>query len=183
LSIVAQTHALRQECARLAAKPEWDLLTRYDLLGKKPPSSLKERVWRGARRLLAALSLVPPQVTKYPWQPTLKHALASAEAGTILIWALGADRDALRAACERFSARLNTGVALVPVLVTDVADFAYFSRLGWLVEYLPELDGDGQSYRARKRAYLAWRYRDACIVPLDAALTSDTEWHALLQVG
>jgi hypothetical protein len=180
LSAITEAKTLRQQLRALAAKPEWDLLTRYDLLGKKPPSSFMERVWRRARRVLAATGLFPPQVTSYPWLPALKHRTVSADARTLLIWALGADRHELRASCEGFSRRIEGDNRLSPVLVTDIADFAWFSRLGWLVEYLPELSGDGQPYQQRKQAHLAWRYRDACIVPLSAGLASEVEWNALL---
>jgi hypothetical protein len=184
LNIMAETMALRRELAALAAKPEWALLTRYDLLRKKPPSSLKEQIWRHTRRLLTASGLASPHVTKYPWLPTLKHAPVTTDAKTLLIWAPGAERDGLRLACDGFLRRLKSNTDLAPVLVTDIAEFAYFSRLGWLVEYLPELNGERpQSYRERKRAYLLWRYRDAWIVPLSAGLADDTEWNALLEMS
>lgn len=171
---------LRRELAGMATDPEWDLFARYDLLGKKPPRSLQERVLRLARRMVAETGLIPPHVTKYPWLPTLKHVLVAEDARTLLIWAPGAKRDELRQACEGFSTRLKGNSALAPVLVTDVADFSYFSRLGWLVEYLPELSGDVGSYRERKRRYLAWRYRDALVVPISAGLASEAEWDELI---
>lgn len=183
MNIVEETFALRREWAALATKPEWDLLTRHDLLSKKPPSSFHDRAFRLARKLLAATGLLPPHVTKYSWLPTLKHAPLAADAKVLLIWTHGVGRDELRQACEGFSRRLKGNSSLAPVLVTDVADFAYFSRLGWLVEYLPELSGEGQSYRERKRRYLAWRYRYALIVPVSVGLASETEWSALMEAG
>ncbi|EGD03726.1 hypothetical protein B1M_15068 [Burkholderia sp. TJI49] len=183
MNIVHETRKLEREVRAWAAKPEWALQTRYDLLARKPPSSRNERAWRATKRVLAALGMMPPHVTQYPWLPTLKHAPVSAAAQTLLIWAPGTSRDALRRACEGLSARLKGDASLVPVLVTDVADFAFYSRLGWLVEYLPELSGEDRSYRDRKRAYLAWRYRDARIVPPAAGLASDAEWKALLEVS
>lgn len=180
MSVVEETHALRRELAVLAIEPEWDLLVRYDLLGKKPPQSLQDRVLCLARRWLAAAGLAPPHVTKYSWLPTLKHVPLASEVKPLLIWAPGVGRDELRQACEGFVERLKGNMSLAPVLVTDVADFAYFSRLGWLVEYLPELDGEGQSYRDRKRRYLAWRYRDAVVVSVSAGLASEVEWRAVL---
>jgi len=182
LSIVEDTFALRRELAALATKPEWDLLTRYDLLSKKPPSSFHDRVFRLARKLLAVTGLLPPHVTKYAWFPALKHAPLAAEAQALLIWAPGVGRDELRLACEGFSRRLKGNASLAPVLVTDVADFAFFSRLGWLVEYLPDLTGEGQSYRDRKMHYLAWRYRDAVAVPLSVGVASEPEWQVLLEM-
>lgn len=182
MNIVEDIFVLRRELAALTTKPEWDLLTRYDLLSKKTPSSFYDRVFRLARKLLAATGLLPPQVTKYPWFPSLKHAPLAVDAKTLLIWAPGVGRDELRLACDGFSRRLKDNSSLSPVLVTDVADFAYFSRLGWLVEYLPDLSGDGPSYRDRKRRYLAWRYRDALAVPLSVGLASESDWCELLGI-
>ncbi|OLL28689.1 hypothetical protein BTH42_26045 [Burkholderia sp. SRS-W-2-2016] len=181
MSVIAETKALRRQIRALAAKPDWDLLARYDLLGKKTPPTLHERVWRRIRRLLASVGLISPHVTRYPWLSTLKHRPVSADVKTVMIWALGADRHQLRAACEGLSKKLQGGDDLAPVLVTDIADFAFYSRLGWLVEYVPSLSGEGPSLQQRKQAYLAWRYRDAMVVPLSAGLASDAEWHALLK--
>lgn len=183
MSVIAEAKALRRELKALAAKPEWDLLTRYDLLGKKPPSSLHERVWRRVRHLVALAGLISPHVTQYPWLPTLKHRPVSSDVKTVMIWALGADGYQLHAACEGFSKKLQGGDDLAPVLVTDIADFAFYSRLGWLVEYVPSLSGEGPSLQMRKQAYLAWRYRDACVVPLSAGLASEPEWNALLKLS
>jgi hypothetical protein len=183
VSVIAEAKVLRRELKALAAKPEWDLLTRYDLLKRKPPSSWQGRWWRCVRHLLASAGLISPHVTQYSWLPTLKHRPASADVKTVMIWALGADRHQLRTACEGFSKRLQGGDALAPVLVTDIADFAFYSRLGWLVEYVPSLSGEGPSLQQRKQTYLAWRYRDACIVPLSAGLASEPEWNALLKLS
>jgi hypothetical protein len=179
---MVETKALRRRLKLVASRPEWSLLQRYDLLGKKPPASWQERVWRYVRHQLASVKLISPHVTPYPWLATLKHRPSSAEVRTVLIWAVGMDRHQVRAACEGFSNKLQDREDLAPVLVTDIADFAFYSRLGWLVEYVPSLSGEGPSLHERKQAYLAWRYRDACIVPLSAGLASDPEWHALLKV-
>lgn len=180
MNVVEETRALREELAALAAKPEWDVLARYDLLREKPPQALHERVWRSARRVFAAAGLMPPHVTNYPWQPALKHAPAAEDARTLLIWALNVEREALRRSCEAIAKRLQAGPAFAPVLVTDVADFAYYSRLAWFVEYLPELSGEGPSYRERKRRHLAWRYRDAVSVPVSAGLADEAAWQEVL---
>jgi hypothetical protein len=182
LNIVEDTLALRRELAALATKPEWELLTRYDLLSKKQPSCFHDRVFRSVRKWLAATGVLPPHVTKYAWLPTLKHVPLAAEAKALLIWAPGVGRDELRQGCEGFSRRLKGNDSLAPVLVTDVADFAFFSRLGWLVEYLPGLSREGPSYHDRKRRYLAWRYRDAVAVPLSAGVAGEAEWQALLRI-
>ncbi|RQH10060.1 hypothetical protein [Paraburkholderia dinghuensis] len=183
MSVTTETRALRRQLNALAVRPDWALLTRHDLLRDKPASTLAGRVWWRIRRLLASGGLMAPHVTPYPWLPTLKHRVVAADVKTLVIWAPAANRDELRAACEGFSKKLSKQDSPVPVLVTEVADFAFYSRLGWLVEYLPELSGDGPCYRQRKQAYLAWRYCDACIVPLSAGLASESDWHALLKLS
>lgn len=181
MDIVEETRSLRRELVTLAARPEWDLLARHDLLGGKPPPSFADRVYRLARQALAVLGLLPPRLTRYAWRPALKHAPLAPQARTLLVWAPGMRREELRLACNGIAARLRDDCALAPVLVTEVADFAYFSRLGWLVEYLPELSGDGASYRERKRRHLAWCYRDALVVPASAGLASEAQWRALME--
>jgi hypothetical protein len=59
------------------------------------------------------------------------------------------------------------------VLVTDVADFAFFSRLNWLVEYVPSLSAPADGYFEHKLRYLAWRYRDVPALPVTADITED----------
>lgn len=181
MSIVEETHVLRRELATLAAKPEWDFLTRYDLPGKKLPLTLRGRTFRLGRILLTRIGILPPDITKYSWLPTLKHASSDANARVLLIWAPGVEREKIQRACEGFSLRLRDISSLAPVLVTDVADFAYFSRLGWLVEYLPNWKVSGRNYRHQKLRYLAWRYRDATVVPLAAGWASQEEWATVIQ--
>ncbi|WP_160810374.1 hypothetical protein [Nitrosomonas sp. HPC101] len=156
-------------------------LARHDLLIDKPPKGVGGRLWYWLRRSLVLMRLMPPHVVRRAWLPTLKHGSADENARVLLIWALGMERDELRRAREGFSLYLQDMSSLAPVLVTDVADFAYFSRLGWLVEYLPELEGEGTSYQERKRDYLAWRYRDAVVFPAAAGLLDKESWSRLLQ--
>lgn len=183
MNIVEETSALRRELAAQAARPEWALLARYDLLGGKPPSDFRDRVYRQMRKSLAATGLFPPRITRYPWRPSLKHAPRASNATTLLIWAFNVERARLRQACEGFSRRLQDHPLLAPVLVSNVADFAHFSRQGWLVEYLPEFTGEGPSYQERKRRYLAWRYRDALILPASAGWAKDAEWKTLMEAS
>jgi len=176
-----ETLVLRQELAALASEPDWDFLVRHDLLSNNPPRSLKKWAWRLTSRLLSGIGLMQPHLTKYQWHPTLVHGRSEEDGRALLIWATGVGRDELRRSCEGFSVRLNGNKSLVPVLVTDLADFGYFSRLGWLVEYLPDLSGEGHSYRDRKRRYLAWRYRDAVVMHLSAGLVSKGDWNTLVE--
>lgn len=167
---------LQRELRRLSSAPEWRLLSRYDLLRNKPSPSLFDSLYKRLRLTLAWLGLMPPHLSRYDWQPTLKHVPKSTEYRPLLIWALGVERDVLRQSCDGFSRLLRNPKGWAPILVTDVADFAYYSRLGWLVEYLPALSGSGQSYQERKRRYLAWRYRDALAVPPSAGLANQSDW-------
>ncbi len=182
MSLVPETEALRETLAAWAGDPEWALLCRYDLLRQKPLRSLGDRWFRRVKNMLAGLGLVSPYVSKYPWLPTLKHAQPNGDSTILLIWALGVGRDDLRASCEGFIKRLDGVSGMVPVLVTDNADFAYFSRLQWLVEYVPPLSGEGVSYHARKERYLAWRYRDALVVPASAGRARESEWNEVMEM-
>lgn len=102
---------------------------------------------------------------------------------TLLVWSDINEATAQREACRELQQRLTTHSELCPVLVTEVADFTFYSRLGWLVEYLPEMSGDGPSYRERKQRYLAWRYRDAVAVPLSVATCDESEFSSFVHLG
>ena len=75
------------------------------------------------------------------------------------------DRDGLRDACVKIKKLQTTSPGWAPVLVTDIADFAFFSRLSWLVEYVPSLSAPAGWYSERKLRYIAWRYRDVPVLP------------------
>lgn len=182
MSIVRETLVLRKMLAAWAASPEWPLLFRYDLLRKKPSRSLIHRVYRLMNRALFRLGLARPPITRYSWLPGLKHVQADEDGPTLLIWAMGVGKDELRSNCEAFMRRLEAAPGWAPVLVTDVADFAWFSRLKWLVEYVPDLSGTGPSYRERKQRYLAWRYRHALAVPAAAGKASAADWGELMEM-
>jgi len=144
-------------------KPEWRLLVAHDLLREKADLPWRDRFYRRWRALLATLRLAPPYVSRYDWLPALKHVPLSGAREVLVIWGVGVeDRDVQRASClELRDALAAHGEGWLPVLLTDCADFAFFSRLGWQVEYLPLLGGDGEDYFVRKCRYLAWRYRGA----------------------
>ncbi|ATD80940.1 hypothetical protein CNY67_05615 [Desulfovibrio sp. G11] len=84
-----------------------------------------------------------------------------------------------RDACTKAKYLLQSHPEFLPVLVTDLADFSFYSRLHWLIEYLPHL-GDGSDYYDQKRRYLAWRYRNALALPLAAGLVDQKEFDALI---
>lgn len=171
MSVPAEIDALRRRLVELSGEAESGLARRYALRplpGERP--SVYRRFRKALGRTLRRLGLRPVQPLE-PWLPGLKHVEESGQAKPFLIWALETDRDALRAACRGFETLQAALPGWVPVLVTDVADFAFFSRLGWLVEYVPALSEPADRYAARKRRYLAWRYRDAPALPVSAGLT------------
>ena len=183
MTLVTETEALRTQLKMWADDPEWALLVRYELLPQKPSPVWHRRLSQKAGRLLRVLGLSRSRYLKQPWHSGLKHVERPPQATPLLIWSEGHDRQFVRDACEGMKRLLDGRSEFLPVLVTDVADFAFYSRLGWLVEYLPELSGSGPSYRDRKRRYIAWRYRDVLAVPLSAGLASRVEFYALAKIG
>lgn len=170
----------RERVRQLAAEAEPRLATHYALW--HPPGqrrTLYRRFRKALGRLLRLLHLRPPHVPE-PWVTTLKDTAQSGTSNTLLVWALGVDSSVMRTACEELSRRLSQSSEWAPVLVTDVPDFAFYSRLGWLVEYVPKLSEPAGHYYDRKQRYLAWRYRDAPVLPVTAGLVSDVSLEDLL---
>jgi len=169
LSLTEEIEALQRHLNDLAHTADDQLTTRYALRHPPlPPGLYWQSRWLAGRilRWLEAMRILRPD----PWPASLRQAATSAGAKPLLIWAVGTDRDTLRAACDGFARIKESYPGFAPVLVTDVADFAFFSRLGWLVEYLPEVSGEGEPYRERKARFLARLYRGAPVVPVRAGL-------------
>jgi hypothetical protein len=165
-----EIETLRRELQGLARRAEIGLVRRYGL--RHPPPrrlSLYRRMRRLAGRIVRRLGF-----RVEPWSPGLRHFECREDASTLLIWAIGADQETLRAACLGFARQLAGRPGHIPVLVTDIADFAFYSRLGWLVEYVPSLSAPAGGYAERKLRYLAWRYRNALALPVAAGLTDDS---------
>lgn len=178
MTLESELSALRQRLQQMAAAADPEFLGRYAFRYPPPErSSMYRRVRAAVGRSLRELGLRTPRPLE-PWLPGLRHFAGSDDARPLVIWAIGADRDALRAACRRLEAVQEALSDRVPVLITDVADFAFFSRLGWLVEYVPKLASPADGYAERKQRYLAWRYRDAAVLPLSALRDEVTvqEW-------
>lgn len=183
MDIAETTRILRREFAVWENRLDRFFLARYSLLVDKLPQERGSHLRHRLREFLVFIHLLPPRIVRRTWLPTLKHSSVTPDdARILLIWALGVERDLLRDACLGFQRLLANCLDLAPVLVTDVADFAWFSRLGWLVEYLPEFEGKGSSYQEKKRAYLAWRYQDAVVIPAAAGLLDEEAWNKLLQM-
>lgn len=176
-ALVAETRALRNDLAQLARIADVRRLARRYALREPPHASAN--FYRRLRRFVGRI------VRRFgfrvePWSPGLNHFERSNAARPFLIWALDVDRDTLREACSGFETQLTELTDWVPVLVTDVTDFAFFSRLGWLVEYVPALSAPAGDYAERKKQYLAWRYRSAPALPVSAGLSADARLQELL---
>ena len=162
----AEAGSLRRHLEQLANEFDTGISRKYDLQFISPEElRLRRRLRRSAGRLLRRLGLMrplparPPQPLE-PWLTELSHIDYGNSAKPLVIWAMDIDRDELRSACEQIRGLLAGSSGWAPVLVTDVADFAFFSRLGWLVEYIPSLSAPADGYFGHKLRYLAWRYRD-----------------------
>ena len=161
---------LRREVESLASRADAGLVRRYALW--HPPGQRRtpyRRLRRAVGSFLRRTGLRRSQPTE-PWLPGLKHSANGDRARPVVIWAVGADRERLRDACTGLRRIFANVQGHSPVLVTDVADFAFYSRLGWLVEYVPGLTEPAGDYRKRKQCYLAWRYREAPALPYSVGL-------------
>ena len=169
MSLPAEIVRLREDLRRSFGRAEARLVRRYGRLPPLKRPSPYHRLRRAAGTVLRRLGLRPATLPE-PWLPGLKHVERSDGARPLIIWALGMDRDVLRDACRGIEQLQPSLRGYAPVLVTDVPDFAFFSRLGWLVEYVPSLNAPACNYAERKRRYLAWRYRFAPALPATAGL-------------
>jgi hypothetical protein len=181
MSLRMEIETLRRHLEQLAGEADADLSRRYALrpLPTERPS-LYRRVRTFFGRVLRRLGLKKPAAPEL-WLAGLEHVAESEGAEPLVIWALGVDRDALHAACRGFEKLHAELPGFAPVLVTDVADFAFFARLGWLVEYVPALSAPAQAYAQRKERYLAWRYRDALTLPAAVGLRESVRIEEILE--
>lgn len=163
--------ALQQHFRSSGKKPgrivnKYEILPRPVLLTVRSAVPFRLRVLRVVRDRLVALEVIKPGQFGTAWSPKLKHVPVEPGAKVVLFWAVGAfDKQALRLALEAQLERFKSQGGGLGVLVTNVPDFAFYSRLGWLVEFLPVLPDDREAYVQQKLRYLAWRYRDAAVVP------------------
>lgn len=151
-----------------------DELVRYALKHPRMPPGLYWKVRWLAGCILRWLESVGIKKLD-EWPAGLKQVPGSEHANPLLIWAVGTDRDTLRRACRALAPMQSVLPEFAPVLVTDVADFAFFSRTGWLVEYVPPLSGEGKPYAERKARFIASLYRAAPALPVTAALEQISE--------
>ena len=179
MNLSAEVESLRRRLKQLAEEFETGLSQRYALKFWTPEKlSLYRCLRKNAGRLLQWLGLMPPPPARppppvKPWLTELNHVEYGNAARPLLIWAVGIDRDELRSACDRIRKLQTASPGWAPVLVTDVADFAFYSRLNWLVEYVPSLSAPADGYSGRKLRYLAWRYCDVPALPVTADIKED----------
>ncbi len=174
VSLKEEIDALQRHLLELASYTDDELTGRYQLERPPMPPGL---YWR--LRWLAGWTLRWLEAKglwrRDPWPVSLRQHSAGAKAKPLLICAVGTSRDTLREACTGLSKQWDSLPGFAPVLITDVTDFAFFSRLGWLVEYLPPLAGQGEPYEERKLKYLARLYRGAPVLPVSAGLDTGRE--------
>lgn len=174
-----EADSLRRRLRQLANEFDTGISRRYDLQFVSPEElRLRRRLRRSAGRLLRRLGLMRPLPPRPPqphemWLTELSYVDYGNSAKPLLVWAMDIDRDNLRGACDRISKLQNASPGWAPVLVTDVADFAFFSRLNWLVEYVPSLSAPADGYFGRKLRYLAWRYQDVPALSVTAEMNDD----------
>lgn len=149
---------------------KYEILSRPVLLTARSGVPFRTRGYRWFRDFLLRLRLIKPSQTALAWSPKLKHVPVEDDARVVLFWAVGqCDKETLRlelaAALERFKPQ-GGGAGVLGVLLTNVPDFAFYSRLGWLVEYLPAESEVFGPYSQKKLRYLAWRYKHAEVVPV-----------------
>ena len=165
MSLSAEMARSRQDIEQSFGRAEIRLVRRYGRLRPLKRLSAYRRFRKAVASILRRIGFRPASPPE-PWLSALKHVERSDEAKPLVIWALGVDPESLRDVCRDLETRQASFNGYAPVLVTDVADFAFFSRLGWLVEYVPSLSAPAGRYAERKRRYLAWRYRDAEALPI-----------------
>jgi hypothetical protein len=173
MSVSDEIGDLRHRLHEIAAEADTGLESRYAVRFPPPEQVsvyVKARRYVGRKLREWGLRRTPPPE---PWLVTLRHVPGPDDARPVLVWAVGTQPGELRPACRKLKKIFDETIGYAPVLVTDVADFAFYSRLGWLVEYVPDFQGSSDGYARCKQRYLARRYRDAPAVPVAAGLRSD----------
>lgn len=180
MSLSARRDALQTSWKTLCRRP-LSLLIRYAVWpGHRKISFWEGLWWIGFHALRLGGILFSKRLHQASWHPGLKHGCTAPETTLIILNDLQ-DAVRIKQACTALKERLASFPKTAPVLVTDHADFALYSRLGWLVEYLPRTFPNSDAYIDRKLRYLAWRYKYAEVIPLSAGLASAEECNALLK--
>ena len=182
MTLHEQTSMVQEQFYSLRDKPEWRrLLFRYALLPRNRHIPFYEHIWWFCFHMLRLAGLfLSKRLFLASWHPGLKHGCAN-PSGTVVILDDLDDHSDFHQVCTSLRRHLVNYPSLAPVLITDHADFAFYSRLGWLVEYLPKTLPNHEAYIARKKRYLAWRYKYALVIPLSAGRATKEEFKVLMQ--
>ena len=165
---------LQQHLSELASHTDDEFTARYQIKRRPRSVGLYWQLRGMVGSVLRWLEARSPW-RRNPWPVSLKQLPLDPKAMPLIIWAVGANCNTLREACSGLSKQWDLMPGFAPVLITDIADFAFYSRLGWLVEYLPRLAGHGEPYDERKLKYLARLYRGAPVLPLSAGLRANRD--------
>lgn len=169
----AEIQELRRRLEKMALEPDDELDERYTMHRPgRPPGLYWQLRWLAGRILRRIKD--SGILASDPWPASLKQGKSKRNARPLVVWAMGADRDSLRRSCTTIAEFLESATEFAPVLITDVPDFSYYSRLGWLVEYVPAVHGSGEAFESRKARFLARLYRGAVILPLRADMDVDS---------
>ena len=146
---------------RLDAEFDRSLLVRYTLRPLDPKRlSLYRRLRIKVGRKLRDWGLRPES---QPWVAGMQANSGDYRTDNpLLVWAVDCGLEDLRKPCRALADMLRRSDKHYDVvLVTDIADFAFYSRLGWLIEFVPVLSVGQADYALEKQRYIAWRYRNA----------------------
>lgn len=138
---------------------------RHVIYGKYSERKARPGFWQKLKRF------VPDGPSR--WDPGLNFC--PREGRALVLFHQGKDSEKARQAALNIQALLDSR-PFSPVLITPMPDFHFYIRLGWLVEFLPEMG----SYSESKLRYLCARYRSAVWLPLEAGLAPRDKLRELL---
>ena len=173
-----ESKALSAHISSLAAKSRWNS-DKYKRWKPRIPRGVYWQCrWVVIRGIVAleALGWKRPD----PWPAALRDSPIPPRASTALLWGVGIGKDELRSLCTSFANNGLDTLGVAPVLVTDCTDFAFYSRLGWLVEYLPSL---GENYQSDKLQLIASLYANCPVLPMSAHALDRDQLRALLSTS
>ena len=114
------------------------------------------------------------------WNSGLKHYTGKSK-HTILVVDNVNDKEKIFKVCTNLKNIFLSLNETSIVLITNYADFHFYSRLGWMIEYLPSALPNSSLYIAQKKQYLAWRYKNSTVLPLSLGFLPDKQVKFLLQ--
>lgn len=157
---------LRRKAKRLACGGFFSsFYLRHVIYGKYCERKERPGFWQKLKRF------IPDGPSR--WDPGLNFG--HCEGRALVLFHQGEDSAKARQAALNIQALLDSQ-PFSPVLITPMPDFSFYIRLGWLVEFLPEIG----SYSESKLRYLCARYSGAVWLPLAAGLAPPDKLRELL---